>query len=113
MHKKRPNSLTGGVVSNLVSFHLSLFSTNASSEIHLPRPETEGSNDCAGLCDSSETIGILLRLTVLSREIMVIANVALSKGSSQHGNARRAAVGYNPISTLSFQRSAVCVPRTA
>ena len=36
---------------------------------------------------------MLLKLTVSTREIIVIANVAFNRGSSQQGNARRAAVG--------------------
>lgn len=49
----------------------------------------------AGSKTSSETAGMLLRLVVLPREIRVTAYVALSNGSSQQGNARRAAVGYD------------------
>ena len=46
-----------------------------------------------GSKEVSEMAGILLRLTVSLREIIVIAKVALRRGSSQHGNARLAAVG--------------------
>ena len=38
----------------------------------------------------SDTTGMLLRLTVLVREIIVTENVALSRGSSQQGKALRA-----------------------
>lgn len=48
----------------------------------------------SGLYTSSEIAGMLLRLTEFTRETSVTANVALSSGSSQQGNARRAAVGY-------------------
>jgi len=44
---------------------------------------------------SSEIEDMLLRLVVSAREMRVIPNVALRRGSSQQGNARRAAVGYN------------------
>ena len=43
---------------------------------------------------SSEIAGMLLRLIVSAREIKVTAKVALRSGSSQHGKARLAAVGY-------------------
>jgi len=38
----------------------------------------------------SVTTGMLLRLTVLAREIIVTEKVALSRGSSQQGKALRA-----------------------
>ena len=37
---------------------------------------------------------MLLRLTVLARDIMVTEKVALSRGSSQQGKALRAEVAY-------------------
>lgn len=46
---------------------------------------------------SSEVVGMLLRLVVPTREIKVTPKVALSRGSSQQGKARRAAVGYKYI----------------
>ena len=42
----------------------------------------------------AEAADMLLKLTVSAREIMVILKVAFKSGSSQHGNARLAAVGY-------------------
>ena len=51
----------------------------------------------------SDTTGMLLRLTVLAREIIVTENVALSRGSSQQGKALRAYVGY--VETLRKTRN--------
>lgn len=48
----------------------------------------------SGSYSFSDDTGMLLKLTVSAREIMVIANVALSRGSSQQGNARLAAVAW-------------------
>ena len=42
----------------------------------------------------SDTTGILLRLTVLTREIIVTEKVAFSRGSSQQGKALLALVAY-------------------
>ena len=47
----------------------------------------------SGRYTSSEMAGMLLKLTELTRETSVTAKVALRSGSSQHGNARLAAVG--------------------
>jgi hypothetical protein len=43
----------------------------------------------------SEAIDMLLKLTVSARDIIVMAKVAFNRGSSQQGNARRAAVGFH------------------
>ena len=59
------------------------------------RPAISGDLESKG---SSEIAGILLKLTVSLREIIVIPKVALNKGSSQHGNKRLAAVGCQPVS---------------
>jgi hypothetical protein len=54
----------------------------------------------AGLHNSSDRFEELLKLTVSARETRVIANVAFSSGSSQHGKALRAAMGYDPPKKL-------------
>jgi hypothetical protein len=53
----------------------------------------ESSVDLGSYSFSDDT-GMLLKFTVSAREIKVIANVALSSGSSQQGNARLAAVAW-------------------
>ena len=50
-------------------------------------------SDLASGSGASDTAGMLLRFTDPTRDTSVTANVALSSGSSQHGNALRAAVG--------------------
>lgn len=77
----------GGVVSYFVIFQLSFFSV---ANICTRLGENSATVECM---ISSETAGILLRLTVSARDINVTANVALRRGSSQQGKARRAEVG--------------------
>ena len=79
---------TGGVVSNLVTFHCP-----ASGKAAIFFASQESLSTLSGLYTSSETAGMLLRLTEFTRDTSVIAYVALSSGSSQHGNPLRAAVG--------------------
>jgi hypothetical protein len=86
----------GGVVWNLVIFHLSSVVVNSekrSAKSVLPLPDAL----LAGVKISSEMAGMLLRLIVSARDMRVMAKVALSRGSSQQGNARRAEIGYAKI----------------
>ena len=77
----------GGVFSNLDIFHFppaaAIFSDNQG-----PIEPPFGSRI------SSVMTGMLLRLTVSTREIKEILKVAFNRGSSQQGKARRAAVGW-------------------
>lgn len=86
-------------------FHLWL-SLVVSEEKNFGRLAPSPDGLLSGLYNSSEMAGMLLRLIVPSRDIIVTANVALSKGSSQHGKTRRAAVGFleNSVTiTISFE----------
>lgn len=82
----------GGVVWNRVTFHwpswVVVDDNRSARGVFSP-------NNVFTVYTSSEIAGILLRLTVSARDIMVTEKVALSKGSSQQGNARRAAVGFS------------------
>lgn len=79
----------GGVSRNLVTFHSPSFKPESNASEPGSRLEA-----CKfGVMTSSDTEGMLLRLMVSDREIRVIPKVALRRGSSQQGNARRAAVG--------------------
>ena len=80
--------LTAGVVPNRVIFH----SAGSVKDATL-RESQESLPAISGVQTSSESAGILLRLTRSLRDIKAIANVAFKAGSSQHGNARRASVG--------------------
>ena len=77
------------MVSNLVIFHWP-----ASDKEAIFLASHESFSALSGLNTSSEIAGILLRLTEFTRETSVTATVALRSGSSQHGNALLAAVGY-------------------
>jgi hypothetical protein len=85
----------GGVVWNLVIFHLSSVVLN--SEKRSAKSVLPADAFVAGVKFSSEMAGMLLRLTVSARDMRVMAKVALSRGSSQQGNARRAEVGYAKV----------------
>lgn len=84
----------GGVVSKCVTFHLS---SEGRLVNNLSRSFKPVSFTALGSITFSEIAGMLLKLTVLSREIKVTAKVALRRGSSQEGNALLADVGYFPI----------------
>lgn len=86
----------GGVVSNREIFHLleAFWSLIVKAENQSAREETVVPDPEADLYSSSEATGIFDRLTVSAREIMLILKVALSRGSSQQGNARLAAVAW-------------------
>jgi hypothetical protein len=93
--------LTRGVVVNLVSFHWARCaaespptSSSISVDVHWLKAALRSRSTPAAAYTCSEMTFMLDRLMVLSREIMVSANVAFSAGSSQQGKARRAAVGY-------------------
>jgi hypothetical protein len=82
------------VVSNFVSFHC------AKRAFSFAEREVKSCSNAVfsavlGSYNSSDTLFMLLRLTVSVRERRVIAKVAFSKGSSQHGKALLAEVGYN------------------
>ena len=53
---------------------------------------------CACGNGASVTAGMLLRFTDPTRDTSVTANVALSSGSSQHGNAFLAEIGWKCVS---------------
>lgn len=57
-------------------------------------------------------MGILFKLTVFFREIMVTANVAFVAGSSQQGKARLAAVGCIDTDQLHVFKTAPDMPGT-
>jgi len=82
----------GGVVWNLVIFHLSSLVDN--DEKRAAKSALPSEVLFPGVIISSEMADMLLRLTVSARDMSETAKVALSKGSSQQGNARRAEVGY-------------------
>lgn len=89
----------GGVVSNRVVFH---FSPVAKPENSFTRSACPVGAFVSDAMISSEMAGILLRLTVSARDTSVTANVAFSRGSSQQGNARRAAVGFQGAQYMSI-----------
>ena len=92
-HKTKPAFQavpTGGVVSNRVTFHCPASDTDA-----IFCASQESLSTLSGLYTSSDIAGILLKLTEFTQETSVTATVALRRGSSQHGNALRAAVGYD------------------
>ena len=80
------------MVSNFVTFHCP-----ASDKALIFFASHESFSALSGLYTSSEKAGMLLRLTEFTREMSVMATVALRRGSSQHGNALLAAVGYERI----------------
>jgi hypothetical protein len=83
---------TMGVVSKRVIFHLSDSCLSAKGRIRSASGPFSLTTASCGSQTSSEIAGILLKFTASAREIIVMANVALSAGSSQQGNARLAAV---------------------
>ena len=91
---------TGGVVSNLVTFHWL-----ASDNEAIFFASHESLATLSGRYTSSDMAGMLLKLTELTRETSVTAKVALRSGSSQHGNALRAAVGYTHDCTRAMCRT--------
>ena len=83
----------GGVFSNLVTFHLSPSPVVSSENLDESQVTTSVLSLREGVYSSSEIAGMLLKLTVSARDTKVIPKVAFKSGSSQHGNALRAAVG--------------------
>ncbi len=110
MRRRRGMVVTGGVVSNLVTFHWS-----ASGKVAIFFASHVSLSTLSGLYTSSEMAGMLLRLTELTRETRVTAKVALRRGSSQQGNALLAAVGYSrtQISYVIVSLGEDILPRTA
>ncbi len=102
--------VTGGVVSNLVTFHWS-----ASGKVAIFFASHVSFSTLSGLYTSSEMAGMLLRFTELTRETRVTAKVALRRGSSQQGNALLAAVGCSRthISCVIISPGKGTSPRTA
>ena len=74
--------LTGGVVSNDVACQLPSLTPSKRASVKVSATA------------ASERAGMLDRLTVSLRDTSVTEKVALRRGSSQHGRARRASVGY-------------------
>jgi len=84
----------------LVIFHPVPESEVVSLEKALASLPTDGSSSEEVVNGFSETMGILLRLTVSVREIRVMSYVALRAGSSQPGKAFLAAVGCDELNKL-------------
>ena len=82
-------------MSNRVTFHWPASDTDA-----IFCASQESLSTLSGLYTSSEIAGMLLKLTEFTLETSVTATVALRRGSSQHGNALRAAVGYESSVTV-------------
>src|SRR5216683_5271460 len=75
------STLTGGVVSNEVACQLPSLTPSKSASVKVSATAT------------LERAGMLERLTVPLRDTSVTEKVALRRGSSQQGRARRASVG--------------------